>query len=151
MRKHLLYILCGMLLLTGCDYLNRVPEKDIETVESLFEQRTKAESWWKGLYGEINTVLTSLTNNTSFLGADEFVTCQALYNSTTFRLDGLKVADGLQMSQSPYGSLWYKMYTVIRNANTFLENIDNTYNITDEDREWWKADVKALKAFIYFE
>ena len=123
MRKHLLYILCGMLLLTGCDYLNRVPEKDIETVESLFEQRTKAESWWKGLYGEINTVLTSLTNNTSFLGADEFVTCQALYNSTTFRLDGLKVADGLQMSQSPYGSLWYKMYTVIRNANTFLENI----------------------------
>ena len=48
MRKHLLYILCGMLLLTGCDYLNRVPEKDIETVESLFEQRTKAESWWKG-------------------------------------------------------------------------------------------------------
>ena len=50
MRKHLLYILCGMLLLTGCDYLNRVPEKDIETVESLFEQRTKAESWWKGLY-----------------------------------------------------------------------------------------------------
>ena len=151
MRKHLLYILCGMLLLTGCDYLNRVPEKDIETVESLFEQRTKAESWWKGLYGEVNTVLTSLTNNTSFLGADEFVTCQALYNSTTFRLDGLKVADGLQMSQSPYGSLWYKMYTVIRNANTFLENIDNTYNITDEDREWWKADVKALKAFIYFE
>ena len=151
MRKHLLYILCGMLLLTGCDYLNRVPEKDIETVESLFEQRTKAEAWWKGLYGEINTVLTSLTNNTSFLGADEFVTCQALYNSTTFRLDGLKVADGLQMSQSPYGSLWYKMYTVIRNANTFLENIDNTYNITDEDREWWKADVKALKAFIYFE
>ena len=89
MRKHLLYILCGMLLLTGCDYLNRVPEKDIETVESLFEQRTKAEAWWKGLYGEINTVLTSLTNNTSFLGADEFVTCQALYNSTTFRLDGL--------------------------------------------------------------
>ena len=99
MRKHLLYILCGMLLLTGCDYLNRVPEKDIETVESLFEQRTKAESWWKGLYGEVNTVLTSLTNNTSFLGADEFVTCQALYNSTTFRLDGLKVADGLQMSR----------------------------------------------------
>ena len=84
MRKHLLYILCGMLLLTGCDYLNRVPEKDIETVESLFEQRTKAESWWKGLYGEVNTVLTSLTNNTSFLGADEFVTCQALYNSIIF-------------------------------------------------------------------
>ena len=151
MRKYLLYTLCGMLLLTGCDYLNRVPEKDIETVESLFEQRTKAEAWWKGLYGEINNVLTSLTSNTSFLGADEFVTCQALYNSTTFRLDGLKVADGLQMSQSPYGSLWYKMYTVIRNANTFLENIDNTYNITEEDREWWKADVKALKAFIYFE
>lgn len=151
MKKYLLSILCAVLLLPGCDYLDMVPEKDIETVESLFEQRTKAEVWWLGLYGELNNALTNISYNTSYTGADEFVTCQALYNSTVYNLDGLKVADGLQMSQSPYGSLWYKMYTIIRNCNTFLDNIDRTYNITEDDREWWRADVKALKAFIYFE
>ncbi len=151
MRKYILSILCFIFLLPGCDYLDRVPEKDIETVETLFEQRTKVEVWWKGLYGELNNVLTNINMNISYLGADEFVTCQALYNSKAYNLDGLKVADGLQMSQNPYGSLWYTMYAIIRNSNTFLENIDRTYNITDTDREWWRADVKVLKAYIYFE
>ena len=43
MKKYLISILCGLFLLPGCDYLNMVPEKDIETIESIFEQRTKVE------------------------------------------------------------------------------------------------------------
>ncbi len=151
MKKYLLSILCGILLLPGCNYLDMVPEKDIETIESLFEQRTKVEQWWKGLYSELNRIFADFEVNVAYTGADEFVTCQALHNSTSFRLDGLKVADGLQMSQNPYGSIWYRMYVVIRNCNIFLENVDHTYNMSEEDRNWWKADVKAVKAFIYFE
>ncbi|BDF56124.1 hypothetical protein CE91St24_08680 [Odoribacteraceae bacterium] len=128
-----------------------VPEKDIETIESLFEQRTKVENWWKGLYSELNRIFADFRVNTAYLGADEFVTCQALYNSTLYNLDGLKIADGLQMSQNPYGSIWYRMYVVIRNCNIFLENVDHTYNMSEEDRNWWKADVKAVKAYVYFE
>lgn len=127
-----------------------VPEKDIETIESIFEQKSKAETWWKGLYSDLNTVLTDICANTSYMGADEFVTCQALYNSTLYSLDGLKVADGQQMSQNPYGDLWHKFYTIIRDCNTFLENIDNTYNMDEDERNWWKSDVKVLKAYIYF-
>ena len=151
MKKYLLSIFCAVLLLPGCDYLDMVPEKDIETVESIFEQRTKAEAWWKGIYSDLNTVMTDIRSNISYMGADEYVTCLALYNSDMYGLDGLKVADGLQMSQKPYGSLWYRMYIIIRNCNTFLENIDHTYNIDEDDRNWWKADVKAVKAFVYFE
>lgn len=151
MKKYLLSILCGILLLPGCNYLDMVPEKDIETIESLFEQRTKVENWWKGLYSELNRIFADFGVNTAYLGADEFVTCQALYNSTLYNLDGLKIADGLQMSQNPYGSIWYRMYVVIRNCNIFLENVDHTYNMSEEDRNWWKADVKAVKAYVYFE
>ena len=43
------------------------------------------------------------------------------------------------------------MYVVIRNCNIFLENVDHTYNMSEEDRNWWKADVKAVKAYVYFE
>ena len=151
MKKYLLSILCGILLLPGCNYLDMVPEKDIETIESLFEQRTKVENWWKGLYSELNRIFADFRVNTAYLGADEFVTCQALYNSTLYNLDGLKIADGLQMSQNPNGSIWYRMYVVIRNCNIFLENVDHTYNMSEEDRNWWKADVKAVKAYVYFE
>ena len=151
MKKYLLSILCGILLLPGCNYLDMVPEKDIETIESLFEQRTIVENWWKGLYSELNRIFADFRVNTAYLGADEFVTCQALYNSTLYNLDGLKIADGLQMSQNPYGSIWYRMYVVIRNCNIFLENVDHTYNMSEEDRNWWKADVKAVKAYVYFE
>ena len=151
MKKYLLSILCGILLLPGCNYLDMVPEKDIETIESLFEQRTKVEQWWNGLYSELNRIFADFEVNVAYTGADEFVTCQALHNSTMPSLDGLKVADGLQMSQNPYGSIWYRMYVVIRNCNIFLENVDHTYNMSEEDRNWWKADVKAVKAFIYFE
>ena len=151
MKKYLLSILCGILLLPGCNYLDMVPEKDIETVESLFEQRTKVENWWKGLYSELNRIFADFRVNTAYLGADEFVTCQALHSSTLYNLDGLKIADGLQMSQNPYGSIWYRMYVVIRNCNIFLENVDHTYNMSEEDRNWWKADVKAVKAYVYFE
>ena len=151
MKKYLLSILCGILLLPGCNYLDMVPEKDIETVESLFEQRTKVELWWKGLYAELNNIFADFRVNTAYLGADEFVTCQALHSSTLFYLDGLKIADGLQMSQNPYGAIWYRMYVVIRNCNIFLENVDHTYNMSEEDRNWWKADVKAVKAYVYFE
>lgn len=151
MKKYLLSILCGILLLPGCNYLDMVPEKDIETIESLFEQRAKVELWWKGLYAELNAIFADVRANTAYMGADEFVTCQALYNSTLYKLDGLKVADGLQMSQNPYGSIWYKMYVIIRNCNIFIENIDNTRNMSEEDRNWWKADAKAVKAFTYFE
>ena len=158
MKKYLLSILCGILLLPGCNYLDMVPEKDIETIESLFEQRTKVENWWKGLYSELNRIFADFLKPhkdpdefIKNLGADEFVTCQALYNSTLYNLDGLKIADGLQMSQNPYGSIWYRMYVVIRNCNIFLENVDHTYNMSEEDRNWWKADVKAVKAYVYFE
>ena len=151
MKKYLLSILCSVLLLSGCDYLDMVPEKDIETIESLFEQKSKAETWWKGLYSDLNVAFTNIRSNISYMGADEFVTCLALYESEMHSLDGLKVADGMQMSQRPYGSLWYQMYIIIRNCNTFLDNIDKTYNMDEKDRNWWKADVKAVKAFVYFE
>ena len=144
-------MLCVFFLFTGCNYLDLVPEKDIETIDSLFEQRTKVESWWKGLYAELNLIFTDIQSNPAYMGADEFVTCQALYNSSLYSLDGLKVADGLQMSQNPYGSIWYKMYVIIRNCNIFLENVDRTYNMSQDDRDWWKADVKAVKAYTYFE
>lgn len=150
MKKYLLSILCGLFLLSGCDYLDMVPEKDIETIESIFEQRTKVEGWWLGLYSDLTTVLLNSNKNLALSGSDEFTPSPVLY-TTTHVLPGFLVANGQQMSQDPYGNIWLSMYQLIRKANVFIDNVDNTYNMTKEEKAWWKADVKALKAYIYFE
>ena len=66
MKKYLISILCSLFLLPGCDYLNMVPEKDIETIESVFEQRTKVEGWWIGVYADLISLLQSSDKNLAF-------------------------------------------------------------------------------------
>lgn len=146
--KYLLSILIFILLFTGCNYLDMVPEKDIETIETVFERRNNAEEWWKGLYGQMDKLFASIASNTSFLGTDEFVECEIMRNRGW---DAFKIPEGLQMSQSPYGAIWGASYIIIRNCNTFLENIDHVYNMEDWEKNQWKADVQALKAYMYFE
>ena len=150
MKKYLLSILCTLFLLSGCDYLNMVPEKDIETIESIFEQRTKVENWWIGIYADLTSLLQGSDRNLAFSGSDEYTPSNVLYTKINV-LPGFLVANGQQMSQDPYGNIWLKIYQLIRRANVFLENIDNVYNMTQEDKDWWKADVTALKAYMYFE
>ena len=150
MKKYLISILCGLFLLPGCDYLNMVPEKDIETIESIFEQRTKVEGWWIGVYADLISLLQSSDKNLAFSASDEYTPSPVLYTSINL-LPGFLVANGQQMSQDPYGNIWAKMYQLIRRANVFIDNVDKTYNMTQEDKDWWKADMKALKAYIYFE
>lgn len=152
MRNYLLSILCAVLLLPGCNYLDAVPEKDVETIESIFEQRTKVEEWWKALYADVSSIHVNIIENIGFMGADEFITCLSLYNNSgLYPMNGLKVAAGEQMSQNPYGGTWTFYYQIIRRCNIFIDNIDNTYNMDQDERDVWKADVKALKAYVYFD
>lgn len=136
--------------ISSCNYLNMVPEKDIETIESIFERRTATEQWWLALYGEYHKALNNIMTNVAYLGADEYIASQILYDRS-LHLGALQVANGQQMVQEPYCPIWSHMYIIIRNCNIFLANIHRTYNLPESERKWWIADVKALKAQIYFE
>ena len=164
MMKYLLSIICSAVLFTSCgDFLNMVPEKDIETVESIFEIRSRADMWLMGVYSQVAPLATSFAANPAFYGADEFVMCEVIRNESRggfVTYPGAKIAEGLQMSQDPYGNIWDKggegnsmcsFYESIRNCNTFLENIDNVYNMEGVEKLQWKAEIQALKAYLYFE
>lgn len=153
-----------MLLFACSDYLNMTPEKDIDTIETIFEQRTSADSWLAGIYGLTTMLMANICDNVAYLGADELVTCNRLRNAAggkgKYEYPGFKISDGLQMSQAPYDNLWEEgginnyyssFYELIRSCNIFIENIDNVYNMLTSEKRQWKAEVKALKAFIYFE
>ena len=147
--RYLIIIFLSATLVFGCDYLDMVPENDIQTVETIFEQRENADTWLRGLYGVMPNMITNLSN-VAYFGADELAACESHRNSQWYT-GAFKVSDGLEMSQDPYDNLWGSMYILIRDCNTFIENIDNVYNMTSGEKKQWKGEVLALKAYAYFE
>ncbi|MGL5682168.1 MAG: RagB/SusD family nutrient uptake outer membrane protein [Marinifilaceae bacterium] len=147
-----------MLAVTGCSYLDMVPEKDIETIESIFEKKESVLVWLKTCYSFFNESTGSIRYNPQFLGADEmvagdFTRREGSATSDKFSFCGFFIGDGIQMSYDPYGNIWNDntVYAGIRYCNTFINNIDNVYNMLETEKRLWVAEVKALKAHFYFE
>ncbi len=158
--KQLLYILIGFsTLLSACNYLDQVPDGDIETEETVFEKKSQAEDWLQTCHTFLSEHLTSLVSEPSRVGTDEVVAGDYIRKfylnkgGSSAKWDGFFIADGLQMSQEPYGNVWKKdeFYAGIRYCNIFMERISGTYNLEESDRLLWIAEVKALKAHYYFE
>lgn len=54
-------------------------------------------------------------------------------------------------SSSPqFSNLWQTLYTGIDRANTFLENIDKTGDISDKLRLQYKSEARFMRAYYYF-
>ena len=147
--------MCAALLATtACNYLDIVPQEDIETIETMFEKREEADTWVTTIYSFLQMPLGTVFYNPAYTGTDELVTgnwCRNYYG-----IPGFMIANGLQMTQSPYGNIWLNstrdgFYAGIRYCNIFITNIDAVYNMADMEKRQWKAEVKAAKAMMYFE
>lgn len=157
--KRLLLIVLVPLLLWRCEnFLDIVPEEDMTTLNSIFETRDGAYDWLKSCYAFLQGRIPNALTNEAFLGADEFVVGDHVRNSLT--LDGLQIGSGMQHSLDPYGDYWSKtsesggrsdFYTAINMCNHFIAHIDDVYNMDDQEKREWKAEVQALKAYYYFE
>lgn len=148
------YLICLSLaflfLFSGCDYLDIVPEEDIETVETIFEKREQVDEWLQTCYALLASRAASVQWDPAYLGTDEIAV--GLWGRR-YDYAGLYIGDGLQMSQEPYGNLWHKnlCYAGIRYCNIFLEKIGGVYNMPQDEKDLWAAEIKALKAHFYFE
>lgn len=47
----------------GCNYLDVVPNNDIETIETIFEKRDQAENWFKYCHTFLMPYTTSIISN----------------------------------------------------------------------------------------
>ena len=157
MKKYLRdsFLLMCSVLSVGCadTWLDVVPENDIETIETNFEKREDAEEWLKSCYVFMAEASSDISHeaNPAYLGADEF--CGNDYARNTKGLSTLFIGDGLQMAHNPYANVWHKSwyYAAIRYCNIFLEHIGDVYNMTDDEKRLWAAEVKAVKAYYYFD
>ena len=152
MRKYFIsvIIIVALSFMACGDYLDQVPEKDVETFESIFERRASADIWLTQATEFMAGVsFSGFGSNAGVVGADEFVTGNYIRDNNTAKL--FNIADGLQMSQDPLGNIWTTTYYSIRMLNTFISNIDNVYDLTAAEKRNWKAEAIAVKAFYYFE
>lgn len=152
MKKYFVFVIVVVtMVFAACgDYLDQVPEKDVETFESIFERKSTADIWFtQATEWMASGVFAGFGHNVGVVSADEFVTGNFLRNNN--QAQEFNIADGLQMSQNPLGNIWPDTYYSIRMLNTFIENIDHVYDMTTAEKSNWKAEAIAVKAFYYFE
>ena len=161
-RRILLYWALPLFFLASCDsWLDVVPENDIATIDTDFETYAGADDWLKSCYLFLQDP-TNPYNNVAFWATDEMVADNYFRNSTNHP-DGIDILKGMQSVLAPLDDKWYDKkfsgntsyrfdyYTAIVMCNHFITRIDNVYNLSDNDKELWKAEVIAVKAYYYFE
>lgn len=156
-KKNILLLALGLTLLASCNkFLDLVPEKDITTIPSVYEVRKNVEEQEADCYSYISG-LADPTANIGMMASDEWIGNEYSRNygqgmgQTTLSL--MNVADGSQNVQTPYDNKWTQVsyYNAIRYINLFLKYVPSTYDMTDSEKKEWMAEIKVLKAFVYFQ
>jgi hypothetical protein len=146
--------------LCSCDYLDVVPD-NVPTIDHAFRTRTEAQKY---LYGCLSYIpgAGDVAQNPAFYGGDEVWTLELVYNFPSNGTQFRHIAMGDQGTIAPYGDCWASiasdrdlrggtpMWTGLRDCDIFLDNIHKPYDLMDEDRDRWIAEVKFVKAYIYF-
>ncbi|WP_300597612.1 RagB/SusD family nutrient uptake outer membrane protein [Niabella sp.] len=145
------------LLLTGgfsCSkFLDVVPDNTMR-LENIFQ---KKEDAWNAL-AKVYSYMPAddNTHNTSWLLGDEWIGRLDL-NDVTGNVHGIRIMRGLQSKSSPQLGYWSgsnggtPLYQGIRQCDVFLQNIDRVNDMTESDRNDWKAQVKMMKAYYVFQ
>ena len=151
--QKILILIYALALMPSCaDYLNVVPDNTL-TLEDLF---TRKEEAWDAL-AKVYSYMPRIekTHETPWLAGDEYLGRLDL-NDNTGNLRGIRLMRGLQSVSDPLLGTWSgtsggkHLYAGIRQANVFLEHIDNVPDMTDAEKNEWKAQVKFLKAYYSF-
>ncbi len=148
MKKYILYSLLILLTLTSCDeYLDIVPDQTQE-LDLLFDREESA-------YTALATCYSYLPKNDDLYSS--YVTAtDALTTPIAKETAGIRLMKGLQSSSDPLMSYWSgyerhgSLWRGIRSCNTLIENMDNVVDMTQEEKDAWKAEAQFLKAYYHF-
>lgn len=135
-----------LICILSCDsYIDIVPD-DVATFDLVFNNRANAKKFFYTLYGYMPNQ-SSPTENVSLVTGDEVWPIAGFAGGwETFR-----IAQGEQSKASPLFNAWGgDAHIALRDCNIFLENIDKVIDMTNQEKERWKAEVKFIKAYFHF-
>ena len=148
-KKKWFFIIAVLSFMPGCKkYLDIVPD-NIETIESAFTMRSRAEDYLYTVYSYLPNE-GSLHTNPAISSGDEFWFPQVA------SIAGWEPAKNNQNVVNPYLNYWdglqgaKPLFEGIRTCNIFLENIAKVPDLDEIERNRWIAEVKFLKAYYHF-
>ena len=152
-KYNLLFKLIALLFIFSCDdYLDIVPDKTQELSLLLFEREETA-------YGALADCYSYLPQNdgiysTYVLASDEITV------PVPQETDAIRIMKGQQNSSTPMMSYWSgygaagkgqgSLWQAIRSCNTLIENMDLVVDMTQDEKDAWKAEAELLKAYYHF-
>lgn len=152
--KHIKFILLlgSLALIYSCQkYLDVVPDAT-GTIDNAFTQRSTAEKFLFTCFSYLPKH-GDMDDNPGMNGGDEIWYMDPIMDVDP---DFYNIARGMQNTANPLGNFWsgknqgVKMFTALRDCNIFLDNIDKVRDMSDAERERWRAEVQFLKAYYHF-
>jgi hypothetical protein len=145
------------LCLSACnDYLDIIPD-NIATIEMSFNSRLNAEKYLFTCYSRLDNISYEKNNVAIMSSREQWLTLEDLSNTEyDGAIYGWRPARGLQNANTPYIDYWsgvnggVNYFIAIRDCNIFLEEIDKVRDMTETEKNRWKAEVKFLKAYYHF-
>jgi hypothetical protein len=148
--KHIFLIL-SVCMASACDYLDIVPDMITTIEDNAFSMRSQAEKFFFTCYSYLPPA-GMFNEDPTLLGGDEIWLSPDYTGAETAR----SLAIGDQRSNSPFFNYWRganggkALYRGISDCNIFLANIGRVYDITDDERNRWIAEVEVIKTWLHF-
>jgi hypothetical protein len=143
--------------LCSCNYLDIVPD-NTPTVDHAFRNRNEAEGFLYGCFSYLPPC-GDAAYNPALLGGDEIWYIDPV-NGMSPRL--WYIARGDQGTNYPLADYWAStqngytlnggkaIFTALSDCNIFLENIHKPFDLSEDERMRWIAEIKFLKAYFHF-
>lgn len=158
MRHIKLFIVtCLVGMLSSCSaYLDIVPD-DIATIDNAFSMRAQAEKYLFTCYYYLPSHGV-VEFNPALTGGDELYVTE--YFRSAAHVHSWYIAHGMQSATNPRCDYWRgsagtangskDLYQGISDCNIFLENIHRVPDMTQAEKDRWRAEVKFLKAYYHY-
>ena len=152
MKKYILYILVGIASwgLASCNGFLDVDQyfNDLYQLDSVFTKRSTTEQWLWKVYSRLDAnreICNKMSSGFNFASDDLFygdrtatVPCQSYQNC--------EYSPSKMLNEDRWGNL----YCGIREASTFISNVDQCTELTNDQIEDYKAQARFLRAYFYW-
>ena len=127
---------------TACNYLDKMPD-DQKTMDMVWESQKETEHYLYNVYSQLPDDRSLWTDVPWVATSDELDIIWDRYYPSSINL-------GSWNPTSNFYDIWGSYYKAIRASFVFENNVDKCYELKDELKIQYKAEVKFLRGFYYW-
>ncbi len=146
-KKALLLLMLGgsMASFSSCESFLDMQETEVLTFEKIWQQRSTTLQYLTRVYSYVQQ--EDAPNSTPWTGASDEGSCSWSTSGYPFS----KINNGSWGPSNAAGDTYTHYYQGIREANTFMQNVESVtaFDVTQDEIQDWKNEARFLRAFFY--